>query len=125
MASDFIPQELDNLNVKFKLIKTRTKKVLGQDETEEEEIGYIFANFKSKGGTESTLNGKLVIEDTADIVTHWRPDIKSDCILERVDDGARYEIVGEPEDYSFRHIALGFSVRRLKGKYNGQVETTI
>lgn len=119
MASDFIPQELDNLNVKFNLIKLKTEKVLGSDKVTEEKIGELFANYKSKGGTETTLNGKLVIEDTADIVTHWRPDLKSDCILERVDDGARFEIVGEPEDYSFRHIALGFTIRRLKGKFNG------
>ena len=119
MSMDYIPEELANLNVKFKIIKTKTEKVLGSDKLTEEEIGYMFANFKSKGGTESTVNGKLVIEDTADVVTHWRPDLKSDCILERVDDGARFEIVGEPEDYSYMHKALGFTVRRLKGKYNG------
>lgn len=119
MSSDFIPYELSYLNVKFKLIKRKKETVLGSDKFTEEEIGEFFANFKSRGGTETTVNGKLVIEDTAEIITTWRPDITSDCLIVRVDDGAKYEIVGEPEDYSFRHIALGFTVRRLKGKFNG------
>ena len=119
MSSDFIPEELRYLNVKFKLIKLTTEKVLGSDKITETEIGEFFANYKSRGGTESVVNGKLVIEDTAEVITAWRPDIQSDCLLVRVDDGARFEIVGEPEDYSYRHVALGFTIRRLKGKFNG------
>lgn len=119
MANDWIPEGLNYLNVKFKLLKLKTEKVLGSDKITEEEIGEFFANYKSRGGTESTVNGKLVIEDTADIVTSWRPDITSDCLLVREDDGARFEIVGEPEDYCYRHVALGFTIRRLKGKFNG------
>ena len=118
MSSDFIPEEIKHLNVKFLLVKVKTEKVLGSLETKEEVIGSFFANYKSRGGTETTVNGKLVIEDTADIVTTWRPDIQSDCRIVRVDHNAKFEIVGEPEDYSYRHIALGFTVRRLKGKFN-------
>ena len=119
MSSDFIPEELRYQNVKFKLIKVTVEKMLGSDKFTETEIGEFFANFKSRGGTESVVNGRLVIEDTAEIITSWRPDIKSDCLLVRVDDGAKFEIVGEPEDYSYRHVALGFTVRRLKGRFNG------
>ncbi len=115
MSSEFIPYELDDLNVKFKLIKQQTKKVLGSDKLEEVEIGEFFGNFKSRGGTRSVVNGKLVIEETADVVTTWRPDIKKGCLIVRLEDNAKYEIINEPEDYSFKHIALGFSVRRISG----------
>ena len=116
----YIPQELKHLNVKFKLIKLKTEKVLGSDKiTTATPIGEFFANFKTYGGTERELNGKYVIEDTANVVTFYRPDIQSDCVLERIDDGARFEIINEPEDIEFRHVALKFKVRRFKGKFNG------
>lgn len=115
----YIPEELKHLNVKFKLIKLKTEKVLGADKITETEIGEVFVNFKTYGGTEKDVNGKTVIEDTANIVTYYRPDIQSDCLLVRVDDGARYEILNDPEDIEYRHIALKFKVRRLKGKFNG------
>lgn len=114
----YIPAELKHLNVKFNLIKISTTKVLGADKTNEEKIGEVYANFKTYGGTEREVNGKYVVEDTANVITYYRPDIQSNCLLERVDDGARFEILNEPEDIEFRHIALKFKVRRLKGKFN-------
>lgn len=113
------PEELKHLNVKFDLIKITTEKVLGDYKKTETKIGEFFANFKTYGGTERTVNDKYVIEDTANVVTYYRPDIQSDCLLVRVDDGARFEILGEPEDIEYRHVALKFKVRRLKGKFNG------
>lgn len=115
----YIPAELKHKNVKFDIIKISTTKVLGSDKTIEEKIGEVFANFKTYGGTEREVNGKYVIEDTAIITTDYRPDIQSDCLLVRVADGAKFEILNEPEDIEFRHIALKFKVRRLKGKFNG------
>ena len=119
MSSDYIPEELNHQNVHFSLYKITREKVLGSDKMTEELIGELFANFKSRGGTESVVNGKLVIDETADIVTSWRPDISPDCLLVRTEDNAKFEIVGDIEDYSFMHIGLGFSVRRLKGKFHG------
>lgn len=115
----YIPEELKHLNVQFELIKLTTEKVLGEDKLTETKIGEFFANFKTYGGTEREVNGKYVVEDTANITTYYRPDIQSDCLLKRVDDGAKFEILGEPEDIEFRHIALKFKVKRLKGKFNG------
>lgn len=115
----YIPEELKHLNVKFKLIKLNAEKVLGVPTEDRTEIGEVFANFKTYGGTEREVNGKYVVEDTANVVTYYRPDIQSDCLLIRIDDGAEFEIISEPEDVEFRHIALKFKVRRLKGKYNG------
>lgn len=112
----YIPQELKHLNSKFKLVKVSIEKVLGADKRIEQEVGEFFANFKSYGGTEKDVNGVLMIEDTATIVTHYRPDIQSGCLIVR-DDGARYEILNDPENIELRNIALKFKVRRIKGKY--------
>lgn len=75
----------------------------------------IFGTFKTYGGTETTSNGVLSVEDTANIETWYRPDIKSDCIIAIADSGAKYEIVGEPENINMRNQFLKFKVRRVKG----------
>lgn len=83
--------------------------------------GVIMANFKTFGGTEKEVNGVLVIEDTAQIVCWFRPDIKSNCrvvILDGNEDtkNARcYEILGEPENIELRNQFLKFKGRRVKG----------
>ena len=75
----------------------------------------IFANFKSYGGTEKIVDGIIEVEETAEIVCFYRPDITSGCRVKRAADGAVYEILGEPEDIEFRHQFLKFKVRRIKG----------
>ena len=77
--------------------------------------GVLPVNWKSFGGTETTNNGVLSIEDTAQIVCWYRPDIRSDCRLVRLADGAIYEIIGEPENIEMRNQFLKFKVRRVKG----------
>jgi head-tail adaptor len=85
--------------------------------------GVIMANFKSYGGTEKNDNGVLSIEDTAQVVCWYRPDIKSDCRLILLSAGfddkgkpnAIYEILGEPENIEMRNMFLKFKVRRIKG----------
>ena len=74
----------------------------------------INASFKTYGGTEATVNGVYTVIDTANIETWFRPDIKSDCIIATTD-GARYEILGEPENINMRNQFLKFKVRRAKG----------
>lgn len=75
----------------------------------------FMANFKTYGGTERAVNGVYLIEDTASVVTWFRPDIKSDCRIVRLSDGATFEVLNEPEDVEQRHQFLSFKVRRLKG----------
>ena len=77
--------------------------------------GVVMVNWKSYGGTETTNNGVLSVEDTAQIVCWYRPDIRSDCRLVRLSDGAVYEIIGEPENIEMRNQFLKFKVRRVKG----------
>ena len=75
----------------------------------------FFASFKSYGGTETTVNGLLSIEDTAEIEMFYRPDIKSDCVVQNEITGERYEILNEPENVNMANQILKFKVRRIKG----------
>lgn len=74
----------------------------------------IFVNWKTYGGTETTVNGVYSILDTADITTRYRPDIKANCRLLR-EDGAIYEIISEPENTDLNNKYCEFKVERVKG----------
>lgn len=75
----------------------------------------IRCNFKSYGGTETADNGILSVEDTAQIVCWYHPDIKGGCRLIRLSDGAAFEILGEPENIEMRNQFLKFKIKRVKG----------
>lgn len=75
----------------------------------------IRANFKSYGGTERIVNDVLTVEDTAQIVCWFHPEIKSECRLVRLSDNAVFEILGEPENIEMRNQFLKFKIRRIKG----------
>ena len=77
--------------------------------------GVVMVNWKSYGGTETSSNGVLSVEDTAQICCWYRPDIRSDCRLVRLSDGAVYEVIGEPENIEMRNQFLKFKVKRVKG----------
>lgn len=75
----------------------------------------IYGTFKTYGGTDQTVNGVYSVVDTAEIVTWYRPDITSNCIIALADTGARYEILGEPENIDRRNQFLKLKVQRVKG----------
>lgn len=75
----------------------------------------IRCNFKTFGGTEKNVNNILIVEDTAQIVCWFTPEIKSDCRLVRMSDNAVFEILGEPENIEMRNQFLKFKIRRVKG----------
>lgn len=77
--------------------------------------GVIMANFKTFGGTETNNNGVLSVEDTAQVVCWYRPDITADCRIVLLSTGAAYEILGTPENIEQRNMFLKFKVRRIKG----------
>ena len=77
--------------------------------------GIVMANFKTYGGTEKTDNVILSIEETAQIVCRYRPDIKSDTRVVLLQTGTIYEILGEPENIEMRNMFLKFKIRRIKG----------
>lgn len=74
----------------------------------------FFGNFKTYGGSEQTVNGVYSIIDTAIVETWYRPDIKSDCRI-KLENGAVYEIINDPENVNMRNQFLKFTVRRVKG----------
>lgn len=75
----------------------------------------IYASFKTYGGTDVKNNGILSVEDTASVETWFRPDVKSDCVIAIAGTGAKYEIIGEPENINMRNQFLKFKVKRIKG----------
>lgn len=74
----------------------------------------IFVSFKTYGGTDVIKNNVYAVEDTASIETWYQPAVKSDCIIE-LESGAKYEILGAPENIEMRNQFLKFKVRRLTG----------
>lgn len=98
----------------IKLLSSSEKIINGVLKKEYTEIEIINVSFKTYGGTEAEKNGVYNIIDTAQIETWYRPDIKSDCILETMD-GKRYEILGEPENINMRNQFIKFKVQRVKG----------
>lgn len=75
----------------------------------------INASFKTYGGTERDVNGVYSIEDTAEVVTWFRPDITSACRVAIAGTNAIYDVIGEPENIELRNQFLKFKVSRVKG----------
>lgn len=75
----------------------------------------FFGSFKTYGGTERDVNGVYSIEDTADVETWYRPDIKSDCRVAVANTGKIYDIISEPENINMRNQFLKFKCRIVKG----------
>lgn len=92
-----------------------TKTFLSVEEAIKNKDNLFFGTFETYGGTERDTNGIYSIEDTANIKTWYRPDIKSECRIARANDGAIFEIINEPEDVNQRHQFLLFKVKRIKG----------
>lgn len=93
----------------YKTIKGVRKKVFPEDGD------LLWCSFKTYGGSERDVNGVYSIEDTANIETYFRPDIKSDCAIMLADTGIIYEIINEPENIRMRNQYCAFKVRRVKG----------
>lgn len=74
----------------------------------------IYCSFKTYGGTEKEVNGVIVIEDTASVETWYRPDITATSLFE-TSEGARYEVMNEPENINMRNQFMKFKLRRIKG----------
>lgn len=68
---------------------------------------------KTFGGTEKIVNDRLVLEDTATVITWYRPDITAGCRLLLLDDNSLWEIIGRPEDVDRRHQYLIIKCRSI------------
>lgn len=109
------PKTIDELRTPVKLLTPTYTKYNGVNRpTYPADGDVIFVNWKSYGGTETTVNGVYSILDTANITTRYRPDITANCRLLR-EDGKIYEIKSEPEDTDLNHKYLTFKVERVEG----------
>lgn len=110
------PAKTAQMTTPFRLLIPTTEKSLGVNvKTFAEQSDVMMCNCATYGGTETTTNGVLTVEETATITTWFRPDIKSDCRIKRLTDNAVFEVVGEPENIEMRNMFLVFKVRRIKG----------
>lgn len=75
----------------------------------------FFGMFRTFGGTDVIENGVLSVKATATIDTWFNPSITSDCRI-ALENGAQYEIIGEPENIEMLNQYLRFKVERIKGK---------
>ncbi len=97
----------------LELYKAITTKVKGVSVKDYEYVDIINCSFKTYGGTETTSNDQLIIEDTANIETWYRPDITASSQLRLGD--KKYEVISEPENIEQRNQYLKFKVRGVKG----------
>lgn len=75
----------------------------------------INCSFKTYGGTETTINDVYALEDTAQVETWYRPDIKADCGIKLLKTGQVYDIINTPENIDMRNQFCKFKVRAVKG----------
>ena len=112
----FRPKEAAEMTTPMRLQVPTSSASFGVNKKAWQEVdGVVWANFKTFGGTETTVNGVLSVEDTAQITCWYRPDIKSNCRLVRLTDSAVFEIIGVPENIEMRNMTLKFKVKRVKG----------
>lgn len=104
-------------NVPMLLLIPSVKTVRGVAVKEYPQTGdLIYCSFRSFGGTETQSNGVLIVEDTANIETWYRPDITANCGLCFPDDPTKvYEIIGTPENINMRNQFLKFKVKSIGG----------
>lgn len=112
----FRPSEAAQMTTALRLQIPATETAFGvAKKTYKNANGVIMANFKTFGGTEKVVNDVLSIEDTAQVVCWYRPDLKAGCRIIRLSDGAAFDILGDPENIEMRNQFLKFKVSRVKG----------
>lgn len=109
------PNEMVQMTTPMQVWKAVEKDSFGVTVRSYEKADFFHCNFKTYGGTEKEVNGMIAVEDTATIVCWYHPSITSSCRLERLTDGAMFEILGEPEDIEQRRMVMRFKVKRVKG----------
>ena len=95
------------------LLNCSTEKVLGVVTKKYTKVDDIFCTFKTYGGTETTSNDLLVVNDTAEIETWYRPDITSSSQIKLGD--KLYEVIGVPENIEMRNQFMKFKVEAVRG----------
>lgn len=102
-------------NVPAQILKAEYEKVNGVKKKVFKDGDIIYISAKSYGGTERTINDTIMIEDTINVETVYRPDITSIDGIRLLDDNSEWEIINHPEDIERRHALLKFKVKRMVG----------
>lgn len=112
----FKPAKAANMRTVVQLRIVASEKHDGRRLKREYADSFIFpCNFSSHGGTESVVDGLLVIDETATITSRYFPEITANCRIKLLPSGNEYEIIGEPENVEMANMWLIFKVRRVKG----------
>jgi len=100
-----------------KLQKRIAQKVSGALEFSVEDATDPILNcsFKTYGGTETIVNGSLVLLNTATLVTWYRQDIQAADRILLIQDNSVWEVIGEPENIDMRNQYLILKVRKISG----------
>ncbi len=110
------PTNAEQMTTPCELLIPTTSRVDGiERKTWPNKGALLFACVKSYGGTERVNNDLLVIEDTVNVTTWYRPDIRANCRIKVLSTGAVYEIINEPENWEMRFQFSVFKARRVKG----------
>ena len=111
----FRPLNSNQMTTACRILIPKTTSTLGVLKKDFEKGEVFNCNFKTYGGTEVVTNDVLTIEDTAQITCWYNPDIKANCRIERLSDGAIFDILGEPENVEMRNMIMIFKVSRVRG----------
>ncbi len=108
--------KIQQMNTQVRILKRIQTTVNGAPKItyDDAENPLEFCNWKSKGGTESTQSGTLVVEDTAEVVMWYRPDIsQKDRLLLNDDPQLAFDVIGPPDNVEQRNMFLVLKVRRV------------
>lgn len=101
-------------NVALTLQTPKTVTAKGSTKKTYIDAGEIYCSFRTFGGTETTSNGALIVENTAVVDTWYNPDITADSRVITADGGI-YEILGTPENIEMRCQFMRFKIREIRG----------
>jgi hypothetical protein len=72
-------------------------------------------SWKSKGGTETLVNGVLVVQDTVEICCWFNPKIQTNCRIKNLVTGLVYEIYTPVENVDSRSQFAKFKIKNISG----------
>lgn len=101
-------------NVVLRLQTAKTITAKGSTKKTYVDAGEIYCSFRTFGGTETTSNGALTVENTAVVDTWYNPEITADSRVITADGGV-YEILGTPENIEMRCQFMRFKIREIRG----------
>ena len=103
------------LTTPFRIYTSKIVNQLGKRDKAFFPIEYnSFGNFSSYGGTEVEINGVVVIEETATITCWYDANITNTSRLERLTDGAMFEVMNV-ENVEMRNQVMIIKAKRVSG----------